>query len=125
MAFKAMIFLLVSLLLVTTKVRSLSHTHVSSNEDTDLPVKVPAPVTAPLPAPTTAPKFSPVVSLNACPGLCGFRCSKHSKFDHCMRACKTCCQRCRCVPPSTYGNKEMCGKCYAEMKTHNDEYKCP
>ncbi|KAF9623751.1 hypothetical protein IFM89_005258, partial [Coptis chinensis] len=71
-----------------------------------LPVKPPAkaPVKAPSPAPIKAPapsiKLLPPMSITAS-------------------------QRCKCVPPGTFGNKEMCGKCYTEMTTHGNRPKCP
>ncbi|KAJ0965383.1 hypothetical protein J5N97_026521 [Dioscorea zingiberensis] len=37
-----------------------------------------------------------------CAGLCRVRCSKHSRPNVCIRACGTCCFRCKCVPPGTY-----------------------
>ncbi|PIA62232.1 hypothetical protein AQUCO_00200306v1 [Aquilegia coerulea] len=131
MAFKVLIFLLASFLLVTTR--------VSSDEETfweafyaKAPVKslAHAPVKAPIPAPSKAPTAPPVkvlppVNISECPRLCGGRCKLHSRIRHCTRVCVTCCQRCKCVPPGTYGNKEMCGKCYTEMKTHGDRPKCP
>ncbi|CAA7407692.1 unnamed protein product [Spirodela intermedia] len=60
-----------------------------------------------------------------CPGLCEVRCSKHSRPNHCHRVCQTCCRRCRCVPPGTAGNREMCGVCYTNMTTHRNATKCP
>ncbi|GMP58085.1 hypothetical protein CsSME_00021887 [Camellia sinensis var. sinensis] len=43
----------------------------------------------------------------------------------CNRACGTCCVRCKCVPPGTSGNREMCGSCYTDMTTHGNKTKCP
>ncbi|WOL19853.1 snakin-2 [Canna indica] len=60
-----------------------------------------------------------------CAGLCGARCSQHSRPNLCMRACGTCCFRCKCVPPGTSGNREMCGSCYTDMTTHGNRTKCP
>lgn len=60
-----------------------------------------------------------------CIPLCDYRCQLHSRKRLCMRACTTCCDRCKCVPPGTYGNREICGKCYTEMLTHGNKYKCP
>ncbi|XP_028552307.1 gibberellin-regulated protein 1-like [Dendrobium catenatum] len=40
------------------------------------------------------------------------------------RACGTCCARCNCVPPGTYGNQYMC-PCYAALTTHHGRRKCP
>nr|XP_017219997.1 PREDICTED: snakin-2-like [Daucus carota subsp. sativus] len=60
-----------------------------------------------------------------CQGLCQVRCGLHSRKNVCMRACGTCCARCNCVPPGTYGNREACGKCYTDMTTHGNRLKCP
>ncbi|XP_031114623.1 gibberellin-regulated protein 2-like [Ipomoea triloba] len=59
-----------------------------------------------------------------CPSKCSYRCSKSGRHKMCMRACKTCCQRCNCVPPGTAGNENVC-PCYANMKTHGGRHKCP
>ncbi|THG10967.1 uncharacterized protein LOC114299168 [Camellia sinensis] len=61
----------------------------------------------------------------ACGGLCKGRCSAHSRPKVCNRACGTCCVRCKCVPPGTSGNREMCGSCYTDMTTHGNKTKCP
>ncbi|WOH08330.1 hypothetical protein DCAR_0727768 [Daucus carota subsp. sativus] len=60
-----------------------------------------------------------------CQGLCKVRCGAHSRPNVCTRACGTCCARCKCVPPGTYGNRQACGKCYTEMTTHGNRPKCP
>ncbi|KAG5522295.1 hypothetical protein RHGRI_034473 [Rhododendron griersonianum] len=60
-----------------------------------------------------------------CGGLCKERCSVHSRPNVCSRACGTCCVRCKCVPPGTSGNREICGKCYTDMTTHGNRTKCP
>ncbi|XP_061347739.1 gibberellin-regulated protein 3-like [Gastrolobium bilobum] len=60
-----------------------------------------------------------------CGGRCKVRCSLHSRPNVCTRACETCCARCKCVPPGTYGNREMCGSCYTDMMTHGNKPKCP
>ncbi|PIA40369.1 hypothetical protein AQUCO_02500217v1 [Aquilegia coerulea] len=125
MAFKAILFLVATFLLISTK--------VSSNEEESFleaailkpPVKAPVLAPAPAPAGVSYPKFSSHVNIKECPGLCKIRCSLHSRPRHCCRVCETCCGRCKCVPPGTYGNKEMCGKCYTDMKTHGDKPKCP
>ncbi|KAF3334652.1 Snakin-2 [Carex littledalei] len=59
-----------------------------------------------------------------CKAKCDVRCSKNWKPKMCHRACGTCCERCKCVPSGTSGNKEEC-PCYANMKTHGNRYKCP
>ncbi|ESW23119.1 hypothetical protein PHAVU_004G019900 [Phaseolus vulgaris] len=95
-------------------------------------VKPPAPsppqVKPPTPTPPVVypPPLSPVVkSTKDCIPLCDGRCQLHSRKKLCLRACTTCCYRCKCVPPGTYGNREMCGKCYTDMLTHGNKYKCP
>ena len=60
-----------------------------------------------------------------CGGLCKQRCSLHSRPNLCSRACGTCCVRCKCVPPGTSGNREVCGTCYTDMTTHGNKTKCP
>ncbi|KAK7411535.1 hypothetical protein VNO78_02969 [Psophocarpus tetragonolobus] len=60
-----------------------------------------------------------------CGGLCKTRCSAHSRPNVCIRACGTCCLRCKCVPPGTSGNREVCGTCYTDMTTHGNKTKCP
>lgn len=60
-----------------------------------------------------------------CVPLCEKRCSLHSRKRLCVRTCSTCCARCKCVPPGTYGNKEVCGRCYTDMTTHGGKPKCP
>ncbi|KAF8399324.1 hypothetical protein HHK36_015189 [Tetracentron sinense] len=60
-----------------------------------------------------------------CGGLCKVRCSRHSRPNVCSRACGTCCVRCKCVPPGTSGNRELCGSCYTDMTTHGNKTKCP
>ncbi|XP_071696779.1 cypmaclein-like [Rutidosis leptorrhynchoides] len=59
-----------------------------------------------------------------CGERCDARCSKASRSKMCLRACKTCCERCHCVPPGTYGNYDTCA-CYANMTTHGGRRKCP
>ncbi|KAG8366205.1 hypothetical protein BUALT_Bualt17G0052300 [Buddleja alternifolia] len=60
-----------------------------------------------------------------CGGLCKVRCGLHSRPNVCNRACGTCCVRCKCVPPGTSGNREICGTCYTDMTTHGNKTKCP
>uniref|UniRef100_A0A0D6R8F9 Snakin-2 n=1 Tax=Araucaria cunninghamii TaxID=56994 RepID=A0A0D6R8F9_ARACU len=59
-----------------------------------------------------------------CNSACGQRCKAASRTKICLRACGTCCARCNCVPPGTYGNRDVC-PCYATMKTHGGRLKCP
>nr|UYE91517.1 snakin 6 [Mentha longifolia] len=60
-----------------------------------------------------------------CGQRCKERCSLHSRPNLCNRACGTCCVRCKCVPPGTSGNRELCGACYTDMTTHGNRTKCP
>ncbi|CAK8533680.1 unnamed protein product [Lathyrus sativus] len=92
------------------------------------------PFTAPTQPPTSQPPVAktppapstPIVkSWKDCIPLCGYRCQLHSRKNLCLRACVTCCNRCKCVPPGTYGNREKCGKCYTDMLTRGNKYKCP
>ncbi|KAM7268570.1 hypothetical protein ACFE04_010736 [Oxalis oulophora] len=92
------------------------------------PAKAPSPpTTTPTPAPPSppAPPTLPPVAFKDCAPLCGKRCSLHSRPNVCKRACITCCSRCKCVPPGTYGNRELCGKCYTDMTTKDKKLKCP
>ncbi|EOY02298.1 Gibberellin-regulated family protein [Theobroma cacao] len=97
------------------------------------PYKAPPTPTPPYKAPPTptppykppSPPLPPVRTRKDCTPLCEQRCRLHSRTNLCMRACITCCDRCKCVPPGTSGNREMCGKCYTEMKTHRNKPKCP
>ncbi|XP_059636893.1 snakin-2-like [Cornus florida] len=59
-----------------------------------------------------------------CGASCTTRCQLSSRPHLCNRACGTCCARCNCVPPGTYGNYETC-PCYANMTTHGNRRKCP
>ncbi|XP_010256372.1 PREDICTED: gibberellin-regulated protein 9-like [Nelumbo nucifera] len=59
-----------------------------------------------------------------CHFACSRRCRKASRQKICTRACGTCCMRCNCVPPGTYGNKNAC-PCYASLRTHGNKPKCP
>ncbi|KFK33724.1 hypothetical protein AALP_AA5G051700 [Arabis alpina] len=87
------------------------------------PVKPPSPSNKPPSPPTTQPP--PPVMPKDCARLCGIRCGSHGRPNVCIRACNTCCLRCKCVPPGTYGNREKCGKCYINMTTHGGRPKCP
>ncbi|XP_043697777.1 snakin-2-like [Telopea speciosissima] len=60
-----------------------------------------------------------------CNSACKGRCRLASRKRRCMRECMSCCNRCKCVPPGTSGNEEVC-PCYAHMTTHNGKkHKCP
>ncbi|KAF3338257.1 snakin-2-like protein [Carex littledalei] len=83
---------------------------------------------ADLGAPADTPALPPphkIVDAKDCIGACDERCSLHSRKNVCSRACLTCCNTCRCVPAGTVGNRETCGKCYTEWKTHGNQTKCP
>ncbi|KAG9443028.1 hypothetical protein H6P81_018882 [Aristolochia fimbriata] len=66
----------------------------------------------------------PPQKIEYCRGACAGRCRLSSRPNLCKRACGTCCARCNCVPPGTYGNKEQC-PCYAKMTTRGNKPKCP
>ncbi|KAI5071340.1 hypothetical protein GOP47_0013591 [Adiantum capillus-veneris] len=51
----------------------------------------------------------------ACEQKCKYRCSKSSRYKLCFKDCCICCNKCKCVPPGTAGNREMC-PCYANLK---------
>ncbi|GAA0163537.1 hypothetical protein LIER_39615 [Lithospermum erythrorhizon] len=59
-----------------------------------------------------------------CKYACAKRCKLSSRKKVCIRACGTCCTKCNCVPPGTYGNHNACS-CYARLKTHGNRLKCP
>ncbi|KAL0731853.1 hypothetical protein Bca4012_027947 [Brassica carinata] len=59
-----------------------------------------------------------------CGSACKERCRLSSRPNLCHRACGTCCARCNCVPPGTYGNYDKCA-CYANLTTHGGRRKCP
>ncbi|WCJ20910.1 Gibberellin-regulated family protein [Euphorbia peplus] len=95
---------------------------------TPVPVPAPAPpvvIKPPTASPPSSAPLPPVRSIKDCEPLCAERCKKHSRKNVCERACMTCCDRCRCVPPGTYGNRERCGTCYTSMTTRGNKPKCP
>ncbi|KAJ7535900.1 hypothetical protein O6H91_12G050300 [Diphasiastrum complanatum] len=59
-----------------------------------------------------------------CPSACNVRCSQASKHKPCMKYCQLCCNKCLCVPPGYYGNKQYC-PCYANLKNARGGPKCP
>ncbi|KAM7520089.1 hypothetical protein LguiB_019051 [Lonicera macranthoides] len=71
-----------------------------------------------------APAPSPVPHTLDCGGLCGGRCKETKRPNLCKRSCGSCCVRCGCVPPGTYGNYEAC-PCYFHLTTRNQTRKCP
>ncbi|KAE9590412.1 hypothetical protein Lal_00027997 [Lupinus albus] len=150
-----LLLLPIFLLVLTTKVSSyhedlnivpivkpIPSTPIKAPPTPPSPPPVKPPATTPSPPPTTpsspaqppvvkppvasAPTPAPIVKSNKdCIALCGYRCQLHSRKQICVRACVTCCDRCKCVPPGTYGNREKCGKCYTDMLTHGNRPKCP
>ncbi|KAH7848603.1 hypothetical protein Vadar_005053 [Vaccinium darrowii] len=68
-----------------------------------------------------APQTSPM----DCGKACDVRCSTTKRPNLCKRACGSCCNRCNCVPPGTWGNYEAC-PCYANLKNpRTGGRKCP
>ncbi|KAI3677961.1 hypothetical protein L6452_37235 [Arctium lappa] len=59
-----------------------------------------------------------------CAPRCTNRCSKTAFKKPCMFFCEKCCATCLCVPPGTYGNKQLC-TCYNNWKTKRGGPKCP
>ncbi|KAE9590685.1 putative gibberellin regulated protein [Lupinus albus] len=59
-----------------------------------------------------------------CGARCTQRCSKTQYKKPCMFFCQKCCAKCLCVPPGTYGNKQVC-PCYNNWKTKRGGPKCP
>ncbi|KAK9214823.1 hypothetical protein WN944_006822 [Citrus x changshan-huyou] len=94
---------------------------------TTTPPPVSPPKTAPAPqVPSPASSPMPIVRSNKdCIPLCAARCKAHSRPNIFGRACTTCCVRCKCVPPGTYGNRENCGKCYTDMTTRGNKPNSP
>ncbi|KAI4337027.1 hypothetical protein L6164_015488 [Bauhinia variegata] len=59
-----------------------------------------------------------------CNSKCKARCSKAGMQDRCLRFCGICCDKCKCVPSGTYGNKHEC-PCYRDLKNGKGKPKCP
>uniref|UniRef100_A0A7N0TAJ1 Uncharacterized protein n=1 Tax=Kalanchoe fedtschenkoi TaxID=63787 RepID=A0A7N0TAJ1_KALFE len=59
-----------------------------------------------------------------CGPRCTDRCSATAFKKPCLFFCRKCCATCLCVPPGTYGNKQMC-PCYNNWKTKRGGPKCP
>nr|XP_011467343.1 PREDICTED: protein GAST1 [Fragaria vesca subsp. vesca] len=59
-----------------------------------------------------------------CGPRCSTRCSKTQYKKPCLFFCQKCCAKCLCVPPGTYGNKQVC-PCYNNWKTKRGDPKCP
>ncbi|KAL2318519.1 hypothetical protein Fmac_032395 [Flemingia macrophylla] len=73
---------------------------------------------------TEAYKSSGTLRLSDCKPRCTYRCSATSHKKPCMFFCQKCCAKCLCVPPGTYGNKQVC-PCYNSWKTKEGGPKCP
>ncbi|KAK2419751.1 gibberellin-regulated protein [Trifolium repens] len=85
----------------------------------------PPPTQPPVPPPTQPP--TPIVkSWKDCIPLCIYRCTFHFMKKSCLSSCMICCDRCKCVPPGFYGNRNKCGKCYTDMFIYRDKLlTCP
>ncbi|XP_047965705.1 gibberellin-regulated protein 4-like [Salvia hispanica] len=59
-----------------------------------------------------------------CANECDRRCSNTEHLNNCLLFCNKCCEKCLCVPPGTYGNKDCC-PCYNDWKTQEGGPKCP
>ncbi|XP_031501003.1 protein GAST1-like [Nymphaea colorata] len=59
-----------------------------------------------------------------CTPRCNIRCSATAYKKACLFFCEKCCATCLCVPPGTYGNKQVC-PCYNNWKTKRGGPKCP
>ncbi|XP_010056457.2 protein GAST1 [Eucalyptus grandis] len=86
---------------------------------------------APSPQPQAAPGNLPSYGAREgslkpqeCGPRCTGRCSKTQYKKPCMFFCQKCCAKCLCVPPGTYGNKQLC-PCYNNWKTKRGGPKCP
>ncbi|QCE05395.1 gibberellin-regulated protein 13-like [Vigna unguiculata] len=86
----------------------------------------PAPAPAPAPAPQSNKHGTTEGSLQPqdCGPRCADRCSNTQYKKPCLFFCQKCCAKCLCVPPGTYGNKEVC-PCYNNWKTKRGGPKCP
>nr|BAF00966.1 GAST1-like protein [Arabidopsis thaliana] len=65
-----------------------------------------------------------IIMIAECGGQCTRRCSNTKYHKPCMFFCQKCCAKCLCVPPGTYGNKQVC-PCYNNWKTQQGGPKCP
>ncbi|ONK59931.1 uncharacterized protein A4U43_C08F12420 [Asparagus officinalis] len=59
-----------------------------------------------------------------CDSKCKVRCSKAGVQKRCLYFCGICCEKCHCVPPGTYGNKDAC-PCYRDLLSSKKTPKCP
>ncbi|KAL7156905.1 hypothetical protein ABFS83_02G040500 [Erythranthe nasuta] len=63
-------------------------------------------------------------SVNYCASSCDLRCARAGVKDRCLKYCGICCDKCKCVPSGTYGNKHQC-PCYRDMRSSKGKPKCP
>ncbi|EOA34827.1 hypothetical protein CARUB_v10022405mg [Capsella rubella] len=60
-----------------------------------------------------------------CNGKCNVRCAKADRtHGECLQDCNICCEKCKCVPSGTFGNKDEC-PCYRDLKNSKGGSKCP
>ncbi|KAL0431518.1 UNVERIFIED_CONTAM: Peamaclein [Sesamum radiatum] len=71
---------------------------------------------------TVAPAPAPVAG--SCNAMCSARCAKAGIPKRCFKYCCVCCDKCKCVPSGTYGNKSEC-PCYRDMLNSKGTPKCP
>ncbi|GAB2219438.1 hypothetical protein Droror1_Dr00007073 [Drosera rotundifolia] len=67
---------------------------------------------------------TPPIGPLKCGAACIARCSLSKRPNLCQRSCGACCFRCKCVPPGTSGNYDIC-PCYASLTTRGGRRKCP
>ncbi|ESW17553.1 hypothetical protein PHAVU_007G248900 [Phaseolus vulgaris] len=145
MATNILHFCLLAILLLLKE----SHAMVAvatSKSPAPAPAPGPGPAPAPAPTPGAAPKPKPgpeaapaapapesnknngtsegSLKPQDCGPRCAHRCSNTQYKKPCLFFCKKCCAKCLCVPPGTYGNKEVC-PCYNNWKTKRGGPKCP
>ncbi|XP_021909361.1 protein GAST1 [Carica papaya] len=90
-------------------------------------IETPSPTPQPQPINNTSPMYGTTqgsLQPQECGGRCSTRCSKTRFKKPCMFFCQKCCAKCLCVPPGTYGNKQLC-PCYNNWKTKRGGPKCP
>ncbi|GKV48893.1 hypothetical protein SLEP1_g55680 [Rubroshorea leprosula] len=99
---------------------SLPQNH-ATNTDVEAPTPQPQPN-------STFPNIHGITEGSLTPQECGprctARCSKTQYRKPCLFFCQKCCAKCLCVPPGTYGNKQVC-PCYNNWKTKRGGPKCP
>ncbi|OMO86158.1 Gibberellin regulated protein [Corchorus olitorius] len=86
---------------------------------------------APAPQPSASSNYSNMHGITQgslrpqeCGPRCSARCSRTQYKKPCLFFCHKCCAKCLCVPPGTYGNKQVC-PCYNNWKTKRGGPKCP